>query len=236
MIPNMKRVVAVLLLCLAAVVPSLAMAAPPPPTRMDAPLEARRARLAAGFNQSQRAKLENAVREVRKRAGEAPAIVAGKPPVPVDVAAFARESATSALGSIESQKIEEILVYVLLEAARMEEAALRDLLAEMKAASEKKAALRAWMTATKNNGCTKLNCVDAIPSSSEYPREALEMVRKSLATVPAAKRQTSLTEQSELVQTQMQMFMDRRSKALEALTIILKQISGSSAAVTQNLK
>jgi len=123
----------------------------------------------------------------------------------------ANGSCTEALGACTHADIDALCFLILMAAAQDSADDLRDMLADMNAANEKKARLRA-------------------------PHDRIDKVALD-AEVAAIKNQ--LDSKSEIGETEslrLQMAMDRMSKMMSTLSNILKKISDTAQSITQNLK
>lgn len=150
--------------------------------------------------------------------------------------------------------IEALVQLVMMECARQADADLREAMAQMRAANERKAAMRETAKAQREaaqSASTSARAELASPAASAIcvdppcqPHAVLAQPRPELANVGAAAGQSpppaadsdSLSEASEIMSLRLQMYMDRRSKALEALSNLMKKQSDTSSTIISNLK
>lgn len=130
--------------------------------------------------------------------------------------------------------IEAIAFLVMMEASKAAQDDLRDIMAQVKAQNERKAAMREAMQAQraatgKDQVATgpELKAICVAPPCK--PQLAAEVSR-------AADQKDSMSEMGEMQSMRLQMLMDRRSKFIETLSNLLKKQSETASTVTQNLK
>ena len=142
----------------------------------------------------------------------------------------------------------------MMECTRQADADLREAMAQMRAAHERKAAMRETAKAQREgakSASTSASAEIAGPEASAIcvdPPCQHQLVpaqpRLELANVGAAAEQSpppaadsdSLSEASEIMSLRLQMYMDRRSKAIEALSNLMKKQSDTSSTIISNLK
>lgn len=152
--------------------------------------------------------------------------------------------------------IESLVQLVMVECSRQADADLREVMEQMRATNERKAGMReaaaAQRDANKDLSAaaraeyagpeTKAVCVDppcqfavlAIP-----PRQQQIKLVAPAATggsPPAEADLDSISEMGEMDQLRLQMYTDRRSKAMEALSNVMKKQSETASTITSNLK
>jgi hypothetical protein len=219
--------------------PHAAPAAAAAPPRFEGALEARRVKMVGALKPGMRAKLDGPIQDVLRRAQPA-AAAPGKPAAPAaDLMAVARTSLGS-LAGVEGD-IEALCFIVLMEAAKSAQEDLKAVMAEVQAINAKKAALRAAQAAlnaakASAKPCPTLDCISAIPASSDFAKADVDAVKQTLTAVPDARRLDKLGEMSEQQQIRMQIYMDRRAKALETLSNIMKKISDTQSTIAGNMK
>lgn len=132
--------------------------------------------------------------------------------------------------------IEALVQLVMMESVRQLDADLRDMMAQMREANARKARMRDVAAAQReaNKGLS-----DA--ARTEYSRPESKAVcvdppcQFSRIVAPATATD-SMSEMNETEQLRMQMAMDRRSKAMQALSNLLEKSSDTAATLTSNLK
>lgn len=121
--------------------------------------------------------------------------------------------------------IETLVQLVMMECTRQADAELREMMEQMRATNKRKARMR-QAAAAQNNAKKELSTAAraeyAGPSGSP-PAEA-----ESAAD--------SMSEMGEMDQLRLQMLMDRRSKAMETLSNLMKKQSDTASTITSNLK
>jgi len=142
---------------------------------------------------------------------------------------------------MSSGDIEALAFLVLMEASKSAHEVLTSNMAAVKAINAQKSARRAALSAinaakASQRPCAKLECLDGVASSAEYARSDLEAVKQALEAVPEGQRAGKLNEMAEETQLKLQTTMDRKAKALETLSNLLKKIGDTSASVASNLK
>lgn len=140
-----------------------------------------------------------------------------------DVARIRGAVAQRFRGQINPQggDIETLVMLVLMECVRQEQADLRDMLAAMQASRQKRAALRGAGQTVR----------DAASGRSGLVRAPGAAVRSSFAG-----SRDSMSEMGEAESLRLQMAMDRHSKFMSTLSNLLKKMSETSSGIVQNLK
>ena len=130
--------------------------------------------------------------------------------------------------------IEALVQLVMMESVRQADADLRDMMAQMREANARKARMRDMAAAQRE---AKKGLSDE--ARAEYSRPESKAVcvdppcQFSRIAAPAT---DSMSEMNQMEQLRMQMAMDRKSKAMQALSNLLKKNSDTAATITSNLK
>lgn len=130
--------------------------------------------------------------------------------------------------------VESLVQLVMMESVRQADADLRDMMAQMREANARKARMRDMAAAQRE---AKKGLSDE--ARAEYSRPEGKAVcvdppcQFSRIAAPAT---DSMSEMNEMEQMRMQMAMDRKSKAMQALSNLLKKNSDTAATITSNLK
>jgi len=150
--------------------------------------------------------------------------------------------------------IEALVQLVMEECARQADSDLRDAMAQMRAANERKAATREMAKSQREaakSASTSARAEIVGPAASAIcvdppcrPQVATAQPGLELASVGAAAGHLtppeadsdSMSETDEMTSLRLQMYMDRRSKALEALSNLMKKQSDTASTITSNLK
>lgn len=132
--------------------------------------------------------------------------------------------------------IEALAQLLAMETARQADQDLREVMAEMQARNDAKKAMRESTQASR-----KLQMQagqEAADMESAKPLAATDASAREVADVQAhpAAQLDSLSELGETEQLRMQMAMDRRTKAMETLSNLLKKSSDTASTITANLK
>jgi len=168
---------------------------------------------------------------------------------------IARDAQTRLAGQdFSSSDIEAMVQLVMMECARQADADLREAMAEMRAANEHKAAMRERAKAQREDAKAASKSAGAEivgPEASAIcvdppcqPQIILAQPRLELANAGAAAGQAlppdaeldSMSEIGEMTSLRLQMYMDRRAKAFEALSNLMKKQSDTSSTIISNLK
>ena len=175
-----------------------------------------------------------------------------------DPALIAEEAEQRLAGQDFSQgDIESICYLVMMEAAKQANAELREAMEEMQAANKRKAEMRERMNTKPGVATTAMAelkaprselqavCVDppcqpqiilAQPQLQLAQSQFNSARSVSAATEQLTDEKDSLSEMGELDSLRLQLAMDRRSKAMEALSNLMKKSSDTSSNITSNLK
>ena len=130
--------------------------------------------------------------------------------------------------------VESLVQLVMMESVRQADADLRDMMAQMREANARKARMRDMAAAQRE---AKKGLSDE--ARAEYSRPESKAVcvdppcQFSRIAAPAT---DSMSEMNQMEQLRMQMAMDRKSKAMQALSNLLKKNSDTAATITSNLK
>lgn len=147
-------------------------------------------------------------------------------------------TAYAAVGSLEDADIEALAFIVLMEAAKSAAEDLRAIMAEVKAINEQKQSVRDHLNTLDDimaDGC------DDDDAANSDVVEVVDTCPETLAAIAARieelrSQYDSLSELGEEQQLKLQMYMDRRSKTLSALSNIMKKLSDTGSQIVQNLK
>lgn len=141
----------------------------------------------------------------------------------------------SVLGNLNNADIEALAFLVMMQSAKSAQEDLKSIMSEVKKINEAKASQRQQVNNMKQ-------------SSAQMKTQARTEYKKAdsikpLSSVALAKQSTelkdkkdSMGELSEEQQLKMQMMMDRRSKAIQVISNMLKKVSDTEQTVIQNLK
>jgi hypothetical protein len=152
--------------------------------------------------------------------------------------------------------IESLVQRVMMESVRQADADLRDAMEQVRAANERKARMREAAAAQNearkglseaaraeySRPESKAVCVDPPCQFEVITKQPRLDQAKIVAPVGpggspvAAADPDSMSEMTEMEQMRMQMAMDRKSKAMQALSNLLKKSSDTAATITSNLK
>ena len=157
--------------------------------------------------------------------------------------------------------IDQLVQWVMMETARQADADLRDAMEQMRAANQQKARQREAAAAQKQSqagvsaaaradyesraqtrtvACVKAPCLPAMAATPPQPAQIrlVAPTGPNLASPPADSDQDkdSLSDMTETQQLRMQMLMDRRSKAMETLSNLMKKNADTQSAILSNLK
>ena len=139
--------------------------------------------------------------------------------------------------------IEALVQLVLMQCAQDADADLRDAMEQVRAANERKAAMR-------ESAATRKAASKGLPASAraEYAgaiRPQADQISRVAPTGPGISPPAqaasepdleSMSEMSEMNSLRLQMLMDRRSKAFETLSNVLEKSSDTASTITSNLK
>ncbi len=161
-----------------------------------------------------------------------------------------------ASGNLNDQDIEAIAFLVLMEASKSAQEDLKAIMANVKSINEQKAKLRNAMS--KINSSRTISNVqldsfslvinqakalqkgknpDTVKLVRPAPVKRIATKKEIDATVETMKSDLdSMSEMGEMESLRLQMAMDRKSKAMEALSNLLKKISETQNTIIQNLK
>lgn len=106
---------------------------------------------------------------------------------------------------------------VVMEAEKSAQEDLKAIMASVKAIASEKASLRAKLNAINTNA-------------------AIGKAGTGLSTEAIKKKLDSLSEMGEMESLRLQMAMDRMSKMMSTLSNLLKKMSDTASAITQNIK
>jgi hypothetical protein len=176
-------------------------------------------------------------------------------------AASLSQGASRQAGTTGQTDIDSVVMIVMEQAAQDSEQDLQAQMQQMQEAMKEKQALRqlvdemqqavAQMQASAKNAACKTAFCQALPSrldelsrsSARLPhpihlQASSNITGQQLATLDAQLKQAgdSVSDMSQQMQLELQMTMDRRSKALEALSNIEKSASDTQKSIVQNLK
>jgi hypothetical protein len=191
-------------------------------------VDLRIARLAPHFGPASRAFI----------ARRAAAIANGREFSAPDIAGAAQDEG---LGPLNSADIDALVEMVLMQVVADAEQDLRDQLAAMKNQSDEKKTLRTAKTMQR----TQRNISSAILLRPRYTLDRYAAGGASFARdasslddalADARNRLDQMNDMGEMEQLRLQMMMDRRAKALEALSNIEKKNADTAVAIVGNLK
>lgn len=146
------------------------------------------------------------------------------------IAADARERFGNNLSNVD---IDALLQLVMAETVRDAEQELRDQLAQMHANNHQKQAQRSAAQKMRQDQSALRDETRAEFSSTQSGNSREEL---AIYVTRVSDGKDSLSDMSEMQQMRMQMYMDRRQKALEMLSNLLKKESDTSNSIIGNLK
>lgn len=135
--------------------------------------------------------------------------------------ASARKAVTSnrSLGKLGDGDIEALTFLVMMQSARVEREALKSV-----------------MTGAELINKAPTTAVQGRPPANSNPAVVKRGVASATATTAIRPPPESVSEVGEMESLRLQMQMDRAAKTMSTLSNILKKMSDTSAAITQNLK
>ena len=122
--------------------------------------------------------------------------------------------------------VDQLVAIIMMEVAKNSNDELRELMESMHNNNQQKKKMRESMDNLKalKEKCLRRNC-------SEFSTaDADTLIAKNQNIMD------NLTDMSELTQLRLQTYMDKRSKAMETLSNLLKKISDTSSTIVQNMK
>ena len=146
------------------------------------------------------------------------------------VAGAARERFGNDLSSMD---IDALIQLVMMEAAQQEDQELRDQIAQMRAANQQK---RAQREAAQKMHKEQAASQDAIHAESARAEPSGSRADPDANDATDKDDSDSLGDLTEMQQLRLQMYMERRQKAYEMLSNIMKKQSDTQDAIIGNLK
>lgn len=176
--------------------------------------------------------------------------------------AIAKAKIYGVLGSMNGQDIEAVAFLVLMQASKSAQDDLKDIMAKVKAINVQKKSLRTAMESLNNNQNISRLRIDSLKNislqteaiksnhgimqpvrtassdSSRFKKVNTSVTRSEIeATKDRFKNDLdSMNQMGEMESLRLQMAMDRQSKMISTLSNLLKKVSESADAITQNLK
>lgn len=163
--------------------------------------------------------------------------VLAKSQADMEVDGFRQVVRTRLAGQDFSEMDIEALVQLLaMETARQADQDLREVMAEMQARNDEKKAMRESSQASRKLQMQARQAAAGMESAK--PLATTDTAAREVAGVEAhpAAQLDSLSGLGENEQLRMQMAMDRRAKAMETLSNLLKKSSDTASTITGNLK
>jgi len=167
--------------------------------------------------------------------------VLAKSQADLEVDGFRQVVRTRLAGQDFSEMDIEALVQLLaMETARQADEDLREVMAEMQARNDAKKAMRESSQASRELQMQARQEAAGMQSAKAPAKDlaATDTAAREVAVVEAdpAAQLDSLSGLGETEQLRMQMAMDRRAKAMETLSNLLKKSSDTASTITANLK
>ena len=161
------------------------------------------------------------------------------------------------LGNLNSGDVEALCFLVMMQASKSTQEDLKAIMAKVKAINKQKQELRDMQSKMREEQQSMRSAMlDSFkllrnktialqnhqnPDTVKFIRSGIVRKQLSKTDIGAMIEQTkndlnSMNEMRELDQTRMQMYMDRRDKAMEALSNFMKKFSDSQENIIKNLK
>jgi hypothetical protein len=131
--------------------------------------------------------------------------------------------------NLDGADIDALMFLVMMEAAKSAQEDLKSIMDGVKAINDAKASNRrtARTNAARPRAAINRAAISVVPRSKQDIDAEIERVKDDL---------DSMSEMGEMESLRLQMAMDRMSKMMSTLSILLKKISDTNATITQNLK